>query len=246
MTDAATIDRIPVRQRLAWREAVVVTSVTESASARTLLLGIDGWDDHRPGQHLDVRLTAPDGYHATRSYSLSSGPGEAPQITIERVADGEVSPFLVDEIDLGESIEVRGPIGGYFVWEPSVAPVVLIGGGSGLAPLRSIWRAAADHPHPVLIGASARGVDRLLYGDELRGLHATVHLTREATSGYRARRIDRSDIADLLARARTGSQGDSNDPVVFVCGPTGFVEHIATLLREAGVQPDAMRLERFG
>jgi ferredoxin-NADP reductase len=244
VTDTTTTRLVPVRQRLAWREAIVVASVTESASARTLILGIDGWDDHRAGQHLDVRLTAPDGYQATRSYSLSSGPGEVPQITVERVADGEVSPFLVVEIDIGESIEVRGPIGGYFVWEPTNAPVVLIGGGSGLAPLRSIWRAATDHPHPVVIGASARSVDRLVYVDELQALEATVHLTRETTSGYRVGRIDRSDIDDLLASA--DSQDDSTDPMVFACGPTDFVEHIATLLRETGVQPDAMRLERFG
>lgn len=138
MTETTTIDRTPIRRRLAWREAIVVGSVAESTTARTLVLGIDGWTSHRAGQHLDVRLTAPDGYQATRSYSLSSGPGEAPQITVERVEDGEVSPFLVDEIAIGESIEVRGPIGGYFVWEPSEAPVVLIGGGSGLAPLRDL------------------------------------------------------------------------------------------------------------
>ena len=144
VTDAATVDEAPIRQRLAWRAATVVDSITESTTARTLVLGIDGWDSHRAGQHMDVRLTAPDGYQATRSYSLSSGPGEAPQITVERVDDGEVSPFLVDEIAVGESFEVRGPIGGYFVWKPADAPVVLIGGGSGLAPLRAIWRAAAD------------------------------------------------------------------------------------------------------
>ncbi|MDX2379533.1 MAG: FAD-binding oxidoreductase [Acidimicrobiia bacterium] len=244
MTDATRIDRVPVRQRLAWREALVVASVAESASARTLVLGIDGWDEHCAGQHLDVRLTAPDGYRATRSYSLSSGPGEVPQITVERVVDGEVSPFLVDEIEVGESFEVRGPIGGYFVWEPSDAPLVLIGGGSGLAPLRSIWRAAADHPPPVVIGASARSVDRLIYGDELQSLGATVQLTREAASGYRAGRIDRAVLDDLLACAE--SEVDTTDAVVFVCGPTNFVEHVATLLRAAGVRPDAMRLERFG
>lgn len=243
MTDAATIDLTPIRQRLAWRDAIVVESVTESASARTLVLGIDGWDNHRAGQHLDVRLTAPDGYQATRSYSLSSAPVEAPQITVERVADGEVSPFLVEEIAVGEPIQVRGPIGGYFVWEPSHAPVVLIGGGSGLAPLRSIWRAAADHPRPVVIGASARSVDQLIYADELRALGARVHLTLQATSGYRAGRFDRDDVAELLAQA---ASSDAADPVVFVCGPTGFVEHVATLLSEAGVQSGAMRLERFG
>lgn len=246
MTETTTIDRTPIRRRLAWREAIVVGSVAESTTARTLVLGIDGWTSHRAGQHLDVRLTAPDGYQATRSYSLSSGPGEAPQITVERVEDGEVSPFLVDEIAIGESIEVRGPIGGYFVWEPSEAPVVLIGGGSGLAPLRAIWRAAAKHQHPVVIAASARNADRLIYRDELDALDATVHLTRDATMGYRAGRIDRADLDALLAQATSSALQTSTNPVVFVCGPTGFVEHIATVLRDAGVHNEAMRLERFG
>jgi ferredoxin-NADP reductase len=240
------IGRTPVSERLTWREAVVVGSVAESVSARTLVLRIDGWGGHRAGQHVDVRLTAPDGYQATRSYSLSSGPREAPQITVEQVVDGEVSPFLVDQVELRESIEVRGPIGGYFVWEPSSTPVVLLGGGSGLAPLRSIWRAATDHRQPVVIGASARRLDRLLFGDELQTLDATVHLTRETTAGYRAGRIDRPDLEDILALAQTKSQDDTTDPAVFVCGPTDFVEHITIALREAGVQPDAMRLERFG
>ncbi|MFN3256435.1 MAG: FAD-binding oxidoreductase [Ilumatobacter sp.] len=243
MTDAATIDATPIRKRLAWRDATVVESVTESASARTLVLGIDGWDNHRAGQHLDVRLTAPDGYQATRSYSLSSAPGEAPQITVERVADGEVSPFLVDEIAVGEPIEVRGPIGGYFVWAPSHAPLVLIGGGSGLAPLRSIWRAATDQTCPVVVGASVCGVEQLIYADELRALGARVHLTRHAASGFRTGRFDRDDISEVLAQA---ASSDASDPVVYVCGPTGFVEHVATLLSEAGVPPGAMRLERFG
>ena len=244
MTDVTAADRAPVRRPLSWSNALVVASITESTSARTLVLEIDGWNDHRAGQHLDLRLTAPDGYQATRSYSLSSAPGEAPQITIERTADGEVSPFLVDEIAVGESIEVRGPIGGYFVWEPSDSPIVLIGGGSGLAPLRSIWRAAADHPPPMVIGASARSVGRLIYADELRAIGATVQLTREAASGYRTGRIDQDDITELIGQA--ASCDGTADPVVFVCGPTDFVEHITTLLRSAGVQPDAMRLERFG
>lgn len=246
VTDATVADHAPMRRRLAWRDAVVVGSVAESGSARTLMFEIDRWAGHRAGQHVDVRLTAPDGYQATRSYSLSSGPSETPQITVEQVVDGEVSPFLIDQIDLGESIEVRGPIGGYFVWEPSSAPVVLLGGGSGLAPLRSIWRAATDHGQPVVIGASARSVDRLIFGDELRALGATVHLTRETAPGYRAGRIGRPDLDEILAFAHTQSHDDATDPVVFVCGPTDFVEHLAIGLRSAGVQPDAMRLERFG
>ena len=246
MTDATVTDRTPARERLTWRNAVIIGSVAESASARTLVLQVDGWVGHRAGQHVDVRLTATDGYQATRSYSLSSGPDEAPQITVERTVDGEVSPFLVDEIKRGETIEVRGPIGGYFVWEPSVVPIVLLGGGSGLAPLRSIWRAATNHHQPVVIGASARSHDRLIFGDELQALDATVHLTRETTAGYRAGRFDQPDLDIILALARAKSHDDMTDPAVFVCGPTDFVEHIAVLLRSAGVQPSAMRLERFG
>lgn len=244
MTDAPASERASVGERVVWRTAVVVASVKESPTARTLVFDIDGWDGHRAGQHIDVRLTAPDGYQATRSFSLSSGPGEAPQITVERVDDGEISPFLVDEIELCESIEVRGPIGGYFVWQPSDVPVVLIGGGSGLAPLRAIWRAAADGLQQVVVGASARTADRLLYADELEALGARVHLTQEMDTGCWSGRIGRTDIADLLADA--ASQIPLADAVVFVCGPTGFVEHIAALLRAEGVQPDAMRLERFG
>jgi ferredoxin-NADP reductase len=246
VTDATVTDRTSARQRLTWRNAVIIGSVAESASARTLLLQVDGWGGHRAGQRVDVGLTATDGYQATRSYSLSSVPDEAPQITVGRTVDGEVSPFLVDEIERGETIEMRGPIGGYFVWEPSVAPVVLLGGGSGLVPLRSIWRAATDHHQPAVIGASARSLGRLIFGDELLALDATVHLTRETTAGYRAGRFDQPDLDKILALARAKSQDDTTDPAVFVCGPTDFVEHIAALLPSARMQPSAMRLERFG
>lgn len=142
------------------------------------------------------------------------------------------------------SLETRGPIGGYFVWQPSDAPVVLIGGGSGLAPLRAIWRAAADGLQQVAVAASARTADRLLYADELEALGARVHLTQEMGAGCWSGRIGCTDIADLLADA--APQIHLADAVVFVCGPTGFVEHIAALLRAEGVRPDAMRLERFG
>jgi ferredoxin-NADP reductase len=133
---------VPVRRQLAWRNATVTSATPESATARSLWIDVPGWDDHVAGQHIDVRLTAEDGYQATRSYSLSSGPGEVPQITVERVDDGEVSPFLVDVVEVGDTFEIRGPIGGYFVWNPTAErqPLLLIGGGSGIAPLRAIWR----------------------------------------------------------------------------------------------------------
>ena len=244
VTDTTTRPAGP--KRLAWRDATVVAATTESSAARTIVFDIDGWDGHRPGQHIDVRLTAGDGYQATRSYSLSSGPNERPQITVQAVEHGEVSPFLVDEVLVGDTIELRGPIGGYFVWDRAPTPLLLIGGGSGLAPLRSIWRSGTSSDAPLIVAASARDQGRLLFADELRARGATVHLTRQghapdssSPSGVVAGRINRDAIEALVCRAGPGA-------TVFVCGPTAFVESIALHLRGAGVEPSAMRLERFG
>ena len=174
-----------VRKHLAWREATVVDARSESSSARTLVLDVPGWGDHLGGQHLDLRLTAEDGYQAVRSYSLSSGPGEKPQITVEAVPDGEVSLFIVEDVEISDTFEVRGPIGGYFVWkEDSDLPLLLIGGGAGIAPLRSIWRAAAGTV-PVKVLYSARTSERVIFGEELSAngsISARIHLTRENLS----------------------------------------------------------------
>lgn len=241
-----TITRPAGPKRLAWQEATVVATSAESSAARTIVFDIDRWDGHRPGQHIDVRLTADDGYQTTRSYSLSSGPNEAPQITVQRVDDGEVSPFLVDVVLIGDKIELRGPIGGYFVWDRAPTPLLLIGGGSGLAPLRSMWRSGTSNDAPLIVAASAQDHRRLLFTDELRADDASIHLMRLVDTtdtcparGVVAGRIDREAIDALVDRAGAGV-------TVFVCGPTAFVESIATHLRDAGVEPSAMRLERFG
>jgi ferredoxin-NADP reductase len=233
-------------KRLEWQDATVIAATAESSSARTIVFDIGRWDAHLPGQHIDVRLTADDGYQATRSYSLSSAPNENPQITVQRFDGGEMSPFLVDDVLVGDTIEVRGPIGGYFVWDGAPTPLLLIGGGSGLAPLRSMWRAGAVNDAPIIVAASAHDQQRLLFADELRDHEATIHLTRQIdvncasrSSNVVAGRVDREAIDGLVRRA-------GPEAAVFVCGPTAFVESTATHLRDAGVEPSRMRLERFG
>jgi ferredoxin-NADP reductase len=234
-----------MQPHLTWRDATVTDVRTESTSARTLVLGVPEWSTHLAGQHIDLRLTAPDGYQATRSYSLSSGPGEQPEITVERVDDGEVSPFIVDDVVVGDTIEVRGPIGGYFVWlketvEPG-KPLLLIGGGSGIAPLRAMWRAAGGLT-PITVLYSAQRHDRLVFADELAStgeVTARLHLTRETVQGFHDGRIDADAIAAAL------DTGEST-PDVFVCGPTAFVEAMAQHLVAANVEPTSIRTERFG
>ena len=230
-----------IRERLAWRRATVIGARCASVSARTLRLDVPGWSGHLAGQHVDLRLTAEDGYQATRSYSLSSGPEEGAEITVERVDDGEVSPFLVDAVEIADTFEVRGPIGGYFVWNPTAAdrPLLLIGGGSGIAPLRAIWRAAIGTV-PVTVLYSARRRARVIFDDELTttpSLDVRIHLTREEVEGYVHGHIDAASIADAV--------GDGA-PLVFVCGPTGFVEATASHLVALDLDPHAIRTERFG
>ena len=230
----------PNRPRLTWRTATVTRTVTETPTARTIVFDIPEWDRHTAGQHIDLRLTAPDGYQATRSYSLSSGPGEAPQITVERVDDGEVSPFLVDIAKDGDTLEIRGPVGGYFIWELGPAPLLLIGGGSGIAPLRSMWRANTTSSHPTIL-YSTRTKNRIIYRAELATfdpIMVKVHLTRQQHDGYQTGRID---IAALNA-ALNGTP----PPHTYVCGPTSFVESITQTLITLHPQPNMIRTERFG
>lgn len=190
------------------------------------------------GQHVDVRLTASDGYQATRSYSLSSGPSEAPWITVERVDGGEVSPYLVDVAEGGDHLEVRGPLGGYFVWEPDHRPLFLVGGGSGIAPLRSMWRAGSVETRVVY---SARTEDRLIFRDELSSterLHSIVHLTREVVPGFMRGRLDSRTLADAIRNL--------SEAAVYVCGPTGFVESVADALTALLGVDHPIKTERFG
>jgi ferredoxin-NADP reductase len=233
---------VPVpRSTPRWRPATIVGTRRETATARTLRLDVPGWPGHLAGQHVDVRLTAEDGYRATRSYSLSSAAGEAPQITVERVERGEVSGHLVDLARDGDEIEVLGPIGGYFIWCPDTrsAPLLLVAGGSGVAPLRAIWRTARSHRAPVHLVYSARSASRVIYADELRGPDApatTLHLTREEAPGHAHGRVRSRHLAGLVTDLTRA----------FVCGPTPFVEDIASALIELGVASTHVRTERFG
>ena len=235
--------------RLAWLAAEVAGTKWETPRVRTLELNVPGWADHLAGQHLDVRLTAEDGYQAQRSYSIASAPGETLALTVERLDDGEVSPYLVDEAREGDGFEVRGPIGGYFVWEPDdPAPVLLVGGGSGVVPLMAMARsrARAGATAPMRLLYSSRSLEDVIYRDELEELPGegfeVVHtLTREQPAGWTgySRRID----PELLAEVAWPVE---DEPKVFVCGSTRFVDAAADGLVGLGYDPRWIRTERFG
>lgn len=234
-----------------WLVATVTETVPETVTAVTLKLDVPDWPGHRPGQHVDVRLTAEDGYSAQRSYSIASAPG-APrlELTVVRFDDGEVSPYLTTVLDAGDQIEIRGPIGGYFVWEPDddTRPVLLVGGGAGVVPLMAMLRhhRAIDHQAPMHLVYSARTPEDVLYRDELRDLDGgpravTVTITRGAPASWAGRRgrIDPVLLADL-------GWPPEHAPQCFVCGPTPFVEAAAGALVALGHQPEHIRTERFG
>ena len=235
--------------RLAWLAAEVAGTKWETPRVRTLELNVPGWADHLAGQHLDVRLTAEDGYQAQRSYSIASAPGETLALTVERLDDGEVSPYLVDEAREGDGFEVRGPIGGYFVWEPDdPARVLLVGGGSGVVPLMAMARSRArvGATAPMRLLYSSRSLEDVIYRDELEELPGdgfdVVHtLTREQPAGWTgySRRID----PELLAEVAWPVE---NEPKVFVCGSTRFVDAAADGLVGLGYDPRWIRTERFG
>ena len=221
----------------------------ETPRVRTLELSVPGWADHLAGQHLDVRLTAEDGYQAQRSYSIASAPGETLALTVERLDDGEVSPYLVDEAREGDVFEVRGPIGGYFVWEPDdPARVLLVGGGSGVVPLMAMARsrARAGDAAPMRLLYSSRSLEDVIYRDELEelpgdGVEVVHTLTREQPAGWAgySRRID----PELLAEVAWPVE---DEPKVFVCGSTRFVDAAADGLVGLGYDPRWIRTERFG
>jgi ferredoxin-NADP reductase len=211
---------------------------------------VPGWPGHRPGQHVDVRLTAEDGYQAQRSYSIASAPGSGPiTLTVERIDDGEVSPYLVDELLPGDRVEIRGPIGGYFVWEPDRGgPLLLVAGGSGVVPLMSMLRhhAAVGSDVPVRLLYSSRSLADVIYGEELERLGGPAveiahTLTREQPAGWRgyARRIDTELLREVAWPA-------SARPLAYVCGPTMLVETAAQALAGLGYEPARIRTERFG
>ncbi len=228
-----------------WRPATVREVIRETPSASTLVLDVQGWPGHRAGQHVDIRLTAEDGYRAQRSYSIASAPEDgAPAITVERLDEGEVSPYLVDEAQAGDVLEIRGPVGGWFVWEASQGgPLWLIGGGSGVVPLRSMLRhhqrAGSDASARLLL--SARRERDVIYRAELGSYDVTYTYTREAPPGWTgcARRVDR----EMLAEA---GFPPVEHPRIFVCGATGFVEGVAAELIALGHDAARVRTERFG
>ena len=241
-----------VRGRLAWAEAEVVGTTEETPRVRTLTFDVPGWPGPRPGQHVDVRLTAEDGYQAQRSYSIASAPDAMRiDLTVELLEDGEVSPYLVEEMRVGDRAELRGPIGGFFVWdEDDATPVLLVGGGSGVVPLMAMARrhAAIESAVPMRLLYSSRSIEDVIYAAELERLAAegdafeVMHtLTRSQPPGWTgyARRVDRDMLRETAWPA-------SSEPSVFVCGPTPFVEVVATLVVELGYPPERVKTERFG
>jgi ferredoxin-NADP reductase len=225
--------------------------IDETPRVRSIVLDLHEWRGHRAGQHVDVRLTAEDGYQAQRSYSIGSAPEDGHLLlTVERLDDGEVSPYLVEELRGGDKLELRGPIGGYFVWEQSDGgPLFLVAGGSGVVPLRSMLRhhAAIDSDVPVRLLYSARALDDVIYREELTrlgdrdGVGVRYTLTRDRPagwSGYR-RRVDREMLGEVAWPV-------AERPLVYVCGPTSFVEVVSSTLVELGHEPRRIRTERFG
>lgn len=237
-----------VQRRLTWQAATVIAATRETPAVRTLELAVPGWPGHRAGQHLDVRLTAEDGYVAERSYSIASAPGEPVSITVERLKDGEVSPYLTEELLVGDTLELRGPVGGYFVWdEGDEDPLLLVAGGSGIVPLRAIirQRQRTGSDAPVRLLYSARTLPDVIYREELDsyrdGIAVSYALTRAQPPGWTgyARRVDTGLLAEVAWPA--GKQ-----PLAFVCGPTSFVETVATGLVGLGYRPERVKTERFG
>ena len=238
----------------------------ETARVHSLVLAVDGWAGHRAGQHVDVRLTADDGYQAQRSYSIASAPDGPLTLTVERIDDGEVSPYLAGEARSGDKFELRGPVGGYFVWDAGTdaGPLLLVAGGSGVVPLAAMLRhrVASGSDVPVRLLSSSRSWDDVIYRDELAALAAdvagveVVHtLTRSQPPGWTgfSRRIDAALLAAVAwPAAAFGPPMPAvatpavDRPQAFVCGPTRFVEAVAKGLLALGYEAGRVRTERFG
>ncbi|HEY6310041.1 MAG TPA: ferredoxin reductase [Streptosporangiaceae bacterium] len=242
------MERTAVHGRLTWQVATVTSVTRETDSVVTIALDPPDWLGHRAGQHLDVRLTADDGYTAERSYSIASAPGEPVAITVERLEGGEVSPYLTEDLRAGDELELRGPIGGYFVWEPGDGgPLMLLAGGSGVVPLRSVLRhrrrTGSDVPTRLLY--SARTLPDVIYRAELDqdhdGAQVIYTLTRSQPPGWTGHtgRIDQA----LLTQAAWAAEAN---PLAFICGPTSFVETAAAGLVGLGYPPERVKTERFG
>jgi ferredoxin-NADP reductase len=242
-----------LQRRLSWLVAEVVEVIDETPSVRTLVLSVPDWPGHRAGEHVDVRLTAEDGYQTERSYSIASPPesGDRVALTVERLDDGEVSPYLAGELRTGDRIELRGPIGGYFAWDTADGgPLLLVAGGSGIVPLMSMLRhrAAVRNATAVRLLYSSRSLEDVIYREELQRLVAgdgalmvTHTLTRHQPPDWTGprRRIDAAMLNDVAWPA-----GD--DPLAYVCGPTSLVEVVAHELVQLGYRQHRVRTERFG
>lgn len=259
---SATVGAAPrAVPRAGWHVGTVVAAHRETPNASRLELDVDGWPGNAAGQHLDVRLTAPDGYTATRSYSIaSSGPTQRVVLAVDKLPDGEVSPFLVDEVRAGDMLEVHGPLGAFFVWEPAdhsapgglngrARPVQLIAGGSGVVPLYAMAQAHDDARDltPFRMLYSVRTTDDVYFADELLALEASdafrldLVYTRRAPDGWPTPvgRISREALEAAVIPA-------TEHPLVYVCGSTGFVERVASWLIELGHDPRSIRTERYG
>jgi ferredoxin-NADP reductase len=238
--------------RLSWRLGRVAEVRLETPRVASLLLDVPGWEGHLPGQHVDVRLTAEDGYQAERSYSIASAPdGGRVELAVERIDDGEVSPYLAGEVRAGDQFELRGPIGGYFVWQPGLGgPLLLVAGGSGVVPLMAMLRhrSATGSSTPARMLYSSRSLEDVIYRRELERLVAagdgaavTHTLTRAQPPGWEGydRRIDAAMLKEV-------GWPPGERPLVYVCGPTRLVEAVADDLVALGHDPDLVRTERFG
>jgi ferredoxin-NADP reductase len=242
-----------LQRRLSWRLGEVVDLIDDTPRVRTIVLAVPGWPAHLAGQHLDVRLTADDGYRAERSYSIASAPDtdERLALTVERLEDGEVSPYLVGELRVGDMLELRGPIGGYFVWDVTAGgPLMLVAGGSGICPLMAMLRHrnANGSAIPTRLLYSSRSCEDVIYRDELERLTAAgtglevVHtLTRRQPQGWSGlrRRIDQEMLADV-------AWPPERRPLTYICGPTSLVEAAAEALVKLGHDARRIRTERFG
>jgi len=236
-----------------WQLGTVTSTRDETPTVRSFTLALPSWSGHRPGQHVDLRLTAEDGYSVERSYSIASEPERSGEldITVERIEGGEVSPFLHEIVVPGDRLELRGPIGGYFVWEAAIGgPLLLIAGGSGVVPLMAMarHRARSGMSIPTRLLFSSRAFDEIIYRDELDRLAATgdgfgvTHtLTRQQPDGWTGltRRIDEAMLADALEPLGSATRA-------YACGPTALVEVVANALVRLGLPPDRIRTERFG
>jgi len=247
------MERTALSGRLTWQLGEVVATHQETPRTRSLTLAVPKWAGHLAGQHVDIRLTAEGGYQDERSYSIASAPEDGQQImlTIEQLDDGEVSPYLTEELRVGDKLELRGPIGGYFVWEERLGgPLLLIAGGSGIVPLMAMirHRRAVESSIPTRLLVSSRTYEDIIYRDELERLVGTgmalevIHtLTRTQPPGWvgYSRRID----AELL---RAIAWPVEQHPLAYICGPTPFVETAATDLLPLGYEPTRIKTERFG